>query len=105
MLRLFAGQAEWLWDEALPVEVRELPGDLAALDRLLSDPGLLRPIVERFRQEVLESGRSVGVSNACGGGLGLDSLAAVLSDLAERAGAGRVDGPQADQAAGRGDGE
>src|SRR5271156_1554769 len=59
MLRLFAGQAECLWDVALPVEVRELPGDLAALDRLLSDPGLLRPIVERFRQEVLESGRSV----------------------------------------------
>jgi IS5 family transposase len=59
MLRLSAGQAECLWDEALPVEVRELPRDLAALDRLLSDPGLLGPIVERFRQEVLESGRSV----------------------------------------------
>lgn len=59
MLRLSAGQAECLWDEALPVEVRELPRDLAALDRLLSDPGLLSPIVERFRQEVLESGRSV----------------------------------------------
>jgi hypothetical protein len=27
-----------LWDEALPVEVRELPDDLAALDRLLADP-------------------------------------------------------------------
>src|ERR1019366_7327377 len=48
---------------------------------------------------------SVGVSDACGGGLGLDSLAAVLSDLVERAGAGRVDGPQADQAAGLRDGE
>jgi len=59
MLTLSAGQAECLWDEALPVEVRELPRDLAALDLLLSDPRLLGPIVERFRQEVLESGRAV----------------------------------------------
>jgi IS5 family transposase len=59
MLRLSAGQAECLWDEALPVEVRELPRDLAALDLLLSDPGLLGPIVERFRREVLESRRAV----------------------------------------------
>jgi hypothetical protein len=33
-----------LWDEALPGEVRELPLDLAALDRFLSDPGLLAPL-------------------------------------------------------------
>jgi IS5 family transposase len=59
MLTLSAGQVECLWDEALPVEVRELPRDLAALDLLLSDPRLLGPIVERFRQEVLESGRAV----------------------------------------------
>jgi len=39
MLRLVAAQAETLWDEALPIEVRELPADLAALDELLSDPG------------------------------------------------------------------
>jgi len=58
-LRLSAGQAECLWDEALPVEVRELPRDLAALDLLLSDPGLLGPIVERFRLEVSESSRAV----------------------------------------------
>jgi len=32
MLRLVAAQAESLWDEALPIEVRELPSDLAALD-------------------------------------------------------------------------
>jgi IS5 family transposase len=44
MLTLFAGQAESLWDEALPVCVRELPDDLAGLDRLLSDPALLVPI-------------------------------------------------------------
>jgi hypothetical protein len=42
MLTLLAGQAESLWDEALPVEVRELPDDLVGLDRLLSDPELLR---------------------------------------------------------------
>jgi len=59
MLTLSAGQAECLWDEALPVQVRELPEDLAALDLLLSDPGLLGPIVDRFRREVLESSRAV----------------------------------------------
>jgi len=58
VLTLVAGQAESLWDEALPVEVRELPDDLAALDRLLSDPELLDPIVARFQQE-LAGGRSV----------------------------------------------
>jgi transposase, IS5 family len=33
-----------LWDEVLPAGVRELPEDLACLDRLLSDPALLAPI-------------------------------------------------------------
>jgi hypothetical protein len=51
MLMLRSGQSESLWDQALPVEVRELPEDLAALDRLLSDPALMGPIVERFRRE------------------------------------------------------
>ena len=59
MLTLLAGQPEWLWDEALPVEVRELPEDLAALDGLLSDPELLGPIVEQWRREVRETGRLV----------------------------------------------
>jgi IS5 family transposase len=58
VLTLCADQAESLWDEALPVEVRELPADLAALDRLLADPELLEPIVTRFQQE-LAAGRSV----------------------------------------------
>jgi IS5 family transposase len=48
MLTLVAGQAESLWDEALPVEVRELPEDLAGLDRLLSDPALLGPISDAW---------------------------------------------------------
>ena len=59
MLTLWSGQVESLWDEALPVEVRELPDDLAALDRLLSDPELLAPIVERFRREVEDARRAV----------------------------------------------
>ena len=59
MLTLLAGQPESLWDEALPVEVRELPEDLAALDGLLCDPGLLVPVVAHWRREVLESGRAV----------------------------------------------
>src|SRR5215207_11014124 len=41
---------------------------------------------------------SVGVPDAGGGGVGLDSSAPLLTDLAERAGAGRVDGAQADAA-------
>jgi IS5 family transposase len=59
VLTLWAEQPESLWDEALPVEVRELPEDLAALDGLLADPGLLGPIVERFRREFRETGRFV----------------------------------------------
>ena len=49
MRTLLAGQPESLWDEALPVEVLELPADLAELDGLLSNPGLLAPIVEHWR--------------------------------------------------------
>ena len=106
MLTLSAGQAECLWDEALPVEVRELPEDLAARWSAALGSGLLGPVVERFRREVSEAGGgvdgwssddrdgdvhsvdgaqgalSVGVSDAGGGGLGFDSLAAVLPDLA-----------------------
>jgi IS5 family transposase len=59
VLTLLAEQPESLWDEALPVEVRELPDDLAALDRLLADPAMLGPIAERFRREVIEDKRAV----------------------------------------------
>jgi IS5 family transposase len=58
MLRLVAAQAETLWDEALPIEVRELPADLAALDELLSGPGLLEPFVACWQREALVSGVS-----------------------------------------------
>jgi transposase, IS5 family len=59
VLTLWAGQPECLWDEALPIEVKELPEDLAALDRLLSDPELAMVFLERFRREVVETGRWV----------------------------------------------
>ena len=59
MLTLLAEQPECLWDEALPIEVRELPEDLAALDRLLAEPAMLGAIVERFRREVIEERRAV----------------------------------------------
>ena len=59
MLTLLAEQPECLWDDALPIEVKELPEDLAGLDVLLSDPELLWPLVERWRQEFRETGRLV----------------------------------------------
>src|ERR1700758_1256801 len=59
MLTLVAEQPECLWDDALPVEVKELPADLAALDVLLSDHELLWPLVERWQQEFRETGRPV----------------------------------------------
>jgi IS5 family transposase len=59
VLTLLAEQQECLWDEALPIEVRQLPDDLAELDRLLADPAILGPIVERFRREVIEDKRAV----------------------------------------------
>jgi transposase, IS5 family len=59
MLTLLADQPECLWDDALPLEVKQLPENLAALDGLLSDPQLLFPLVERWRQEFEQTGRLV----------------------------------------------
>ena len=59
MLTLWAPQAESLWDESLPVEVRELPADLAELDRVLGDPELMMVLLERWRREVVDTGRAV----------------------------------------------
>jgi IS5 family transposase len=59
VLTLLAEQPECLWDESLPVEVKELPRDLAALDVLLADEELLWPFVERWRQEFEKTGRRV----------------------------------------------
>jgi transposase, IS5 family len=59
VLTLWAAQVESLWDESLPVEVKELPGDLAELDGVLSDPELMMVLLERWRQEVIDTGRAV----------------------------------------------
>jgi transposase, IS5 family len=57
MLRLAGGQVESLFDDALPVEVRELPEDLAALDALLGDWALLAPIERAWAQAARDHGR------------------------------------------------
>jgi IS5 family transposase len=59
VLTLLAEQQECLWDEALPIEVRELPVDLAALDVLLSSSGMLAPIAAWWRAEFEQTGRQV----------------------------------------------
>ncbi len=46
---------ESLWDEILPVEVKALPDDLARLDELLADPGLLAPIRVRWERLLAEA--------------------------------------------------
>ena len=57
MLRLSGGQVESLFDEVLPVGVRELPADLEALDRLLADPGLLAPVESAWAEGARRFGR------------------------------------------------
>lgn len=57
MLTLCGGQVECLWDEVLPIEARELPEDLARLDRVLSDPLLLQPIAAAWEQSARGRGR------------------------------------------------
>ena len=119
---------ESLWDEILPAEVKALPEDLAALDELLCDPALLAPIAARWERLLAETGAWSGrgrptiametyvrlmiVKHRSGwgyetldaGSVGLAASAPLLSDRDERAGAGRVDGPQADPPAGCGGG-
>ena len=64
MLTLVDGQVESLWDEVLPVEIRELPEDLVRLDAVLSDPLLLFPIAQSWERSALERGRpSIAMSS------------------------------------------
>ena len=66
MLRLVGDQLESLFDGLLPVEVRELPADLAVLDRLLADPRLLAPIEQAWAQTARRHGRpTMAASWAC----------------------------------------
>jgi transposase, IS5 family len=57
VLTLAAAGVEQLWDELLPLEVKQLPADLAALDELLRDPRLLAPIAAGWEQTARERGR------------------------------------------------
>ena len=76
VLRLVGEQVESLFDELLPIEVRELPEDLARLDVLLSDVALLEPISERWEASGRGQGRPtiamslfVRLSSALGGAM------------------------------------
>src|SRR6476469_7200266 len=57
VLRLSGGQVESLFDLGLPVQVAELPADLAVLDALVAAPGLLAPIEESWAEDVVCFGR------------------------------------------------
>jgi hypothetical protein len=57
MLRLVGGQVESLFDLGLPVEVGELPADLAVLDGLLADAALLEPVGRGWDQVARGLGR------------------------------------------------
>ena len=57
MLTLVGEQVKWLWDEVLPAVVRELPDDLARLDRVLADSLLLGPIAQAWKRDARERGR------------------------------------------------
>ncbi len=46
-----------MFDDLLPIEVRELPEDLAALDRLLSDPTMLEPVERAWEASARGHGR------------------------------------------------
>jgi transposase, IS5 family len=106
MLRLAGDQVESLLDELLPVEVRELPAELAMLDRLLADPRLLAPIEQAWEQTARDHGRATipmasfvrlmvikqrtgwGYQNPDVGCVGLATPAPVLPAAADGAGAG-----------------
>jgi hypothetical protein len=118
MLTLVGAQVECLWDEVLPVEVRELPEDLARLDRVLVDELLLWPIAQAWEGDFAGAGTTVdpdghvravdgrqaahwlGIRDAGAGGVGLVASAAVLFDRDRSTGAGRVDGAHARASAG-----
>jgi IS5 family transposase len=55
-----AAGAESLWDEILPEGVKALPEDLARLDELLADPGLLAPIGVRWERLLAQAGSVPG---------------------------------------------
>src|SRR3954469_20304897 len=89
MLVLSGGQAETLFDLGLPVEVAELPADLAGLDRLLDDRALLAPIEAAWAATSRAFGRPsipmdrfvrLMVIKARSGGWGYETLMREVSD-------------------------
>lgn len=56
-MTLRGGQVEVFWDEVLPIHARELPDDLAGLDRVLRDPVLLRPVHAAWACSARDRGR------------------------------------------------
>ncbi|MBA3659867.1 MAG: transposase [Gemmatimonadales bacterium] len=83
------GQVESLFDLGLPVEVAELPADLAGLDRLLDDAALLAPIEAAWVASAREFGRPsvpmdrlvrLMVVKARSGGWGYETLMREVSD-------------------------
>jgi len=57
VLRLSGGQVDSLFDLGLPVQVAELPADLAALDAVMAAPGLLAPIAAAWDVNAVGFGR------------------------------------------------
>ena len=57
MLRLSGGQVESLFDLGLPACVAELPADLAAVDVVLSGPGVLAAIEASWAEDAVGFGR------------------------------------------------
>ena len=89
MLRAVGPQVESLFELGLPVEVAELPEDLAALDRLLSDPVLLAPIAAAWSPRAAGHGRptiadgtlrAVDGAQAALAGWGYETLVREVSD-------------------------
>ncbi len=89
MLTLSGGQVESLFDLGLPVEVKELPEDLAGLDRLLDDRALLAPIEAAWATSSRAFGRPsmpmdrfvrLMVIKARSGGWGYETLMREVSD-------------------------
>ena len=54
MLTLNANHGDTLWDHLLPDGTRALPADLARLDDILSDPGMLAPLRARFQAQAAQ---------------------------------------------------
>jgi len=88
-LVLSGGQVESLFDLGLPVQVAELPPDLAALDRLLDDAALLAPIEAAWAAEHRDRGRPsipmdrfvrLMIVKARSGGWGYETLVREVSD-------------------------